>query len=368
MAVYIRGDKGVFYMNFTVNGIRVFRSTGKFTKREAKIVEALEKKKLMDEGSMSSREKRARLKLSEAIDKVFKEKWKHNKDGEGARRNAEIVMEQIGDMPISKIDEDVVAELILKLESRGIKAGTVNRYLAALKTLLRHNRQPWDHIKLKKEPAGRIRVITESEEERAVELFRHTTHPPKRKYYYAMADLVEVLVDTGCRLSEILSITYKDVNFGANLLTSWINKGDKPRSIPMTSRVRGILTRLKEVNTDKPFKINVHQADHAWTWVRKEMGLEGDNHFVIHALRHTCASRLVNAGIDLYVVKEWLGHSSIKMTEKYAHLNPAKLVEAANALNRELLPSIDGYLHDADIDAGSIKVVASDADIKGVSS
>ena len=46
MSVYKRGDKGVFYMNFTVNGTRVFRSTGKFTKKEAKHVEALERQKL----------------------------------------------------------------------------------------------------------------------------------------------------------------------------------------------------------------------------------------------------------------------------------------------------------------------------------
>jgi site-specific recombinase XerD len=62
------------------------------------------------------------------------------------------------------------------------------------------------------------------------------------------------------------------------------------------------------------------------------MKLEMDSEFVIHSLRHTCASRLVIAGIDLYVVKEWLGHSSIQITERYAHLNPAKLVQAVEVL------------------------------------
>ena len=51
--------------------------------------------------------------------------------------------------------------------------------------------------------------------------------------------------------------------------------------------------------------------------------------FILHALRQTCASRLVNAGIDLYVIKEWLGHSSIQVTERYAHLAPQKLAHAA---------------------------------------
>jgi len=331
MAVYKRGKKGIFYMNFTVNGLRVFRSTGKFTKKEAKLVEAVEKKKLMEDGALSPREKRARLKLSEAISKVYDDRWKNNKDGNGSRRNAEIVMELIGDMIISRIDEDVVAELIVKLEARGIEPGTVNRYLAALKTVLKHNKQAWDHIKLLKEPEGRIRVLTYSEESRVIDLLRYAEHPPKRRHFYDVADLVEVLVDTGCRLSEVLFITYPDINFETNLLTSWFNKGDKPRSIPMTSRVREILLNRNN-GSNRPFTLTIDQAEKAWSWVRSKMGLTEDSEFLIHALRHTCATRLVNSGIDLYVVKEWLGHSSITVTERYAHLNPMKLIDAAAVL------------------------------------
>ena len=100
----------------------------------------------------------------------------------------------------------------------------------------------------------------------------------------------------------------------------------------MTRRVRNILEERQSINKDKPFTITVDEAERAWQWVRAEMHLERDEEYVMHALRHTCASRLVNAGIDLYVVKEWLGHSSIQITERYAHLNPDKLVHAANML------------------------------------
>jgi hypothetical protein len=48
MSVYQRGAKNLFYMNFTVNGVRVFRSTGKFTKKDAKHAEAMERQKLME--------------------------------------------------------------------------------------------------------------------------------------------------------------------------------------------------------------------------------------------------------------------------------------------------------------------------------
>lgn len=66
--------------------------------------------------------------------------------------------------------------------------------------------------------------------------------------------------------------------------------------------------------------------------IRAEMGFERNSEFVIYALRHTCASRLVNAGVDLQVVCRWLGHSSIQITERYAHLDPKKLVYAEEVL------------------------------------
>jgi integrase len=235
---------------------------------------------------------------------------------------------------VDRIINFAVADLVSKLEARSITPATVNRYLAALKTILRHNKQPWDHIQLKKEPEGRIRVLTDEEETTVVNLLRNTAHSRKRYYYPEVADLVEVLVDTGCRLSEMLKLKYKDINFKNNLISIWVNKGEKPRSMPMTTRVRRILHARNSGSLAKPFRVSIDQAERAWRWTRGMMELQDDAEFVIHALRHTCASRLVNNGVDLYVVKEWLGHSSIQVTEKYAHLSPHKLVHAAEMLEK----------------------------------
>lgn len=295
-------------MNFTVDGVRVTRSTGKFTKKEAKLVEAVEKKRMMVDGALSPREKAARMPLSIAIQKVYDERWKDNKDGLKSQRTAERLMDITGDIPISKIDEDVIKRLIKKLEGSGIKGATVNRYLAAIKTLLRHHRQPWEHIKLKKENKGRIRVISRKEESTVVNLLRNTEHNSRRHYFPEVADLVEVLVDTGCRLSEVLDLRYDDINFETNLISIWINKGDRPRSIPMTVRVGAIMKHRKGNGASKPFTVNKDKAETAWDWARKEMDFSDDPEFVLHALRHTTATRLIDKGIDLYTVKEWLGH------------------------------------------------------------
>jgi len=332
MSVYRRGNKAVFYMNFIVDGVRITRSTGKFTKREAKLVEAVEKKRMMVDGALSPRERAARMQLSIAIRKTYDERWKDNKDGLKSRRLAELAMEMMGDIPLIKIDEQMIKRMVKMLDNSGIKGATVNRYLATIKTLLRHHQQPWEHIKLKKESKGRTRVISREEEAVIVRLLRDTDHTSKRHCYHEAADLVEVLVDTGCRLSEVLNLRYEDINFETNLISIWINKGDRPRSIPMTKKVGGILKARQVANPLKPFTIGIDQAQNVWSWVRKRMMLEDDKEFVMHALRHTTATRLIDKGIDLYTVKEWLGHSTIQVTERYAHLKPDKLVHAVSML------------------------------------
>ncbi len=62
------------------------------------------------------------------------------------------------------------------------------------------------------------------------------------------------------------------------------------------------------------------------------MELEHDDQFIPHCLRHTCASRLVQRGVPILVVQQWLGHKTIQMTMRYAHLCPTNLEEAVKVL------------------------------------
>jgi integrase len=60
------------------------------------------------------------------------------------------------------------------------------------------------------------------------------------------------------------------------------------------------------------------------------MGLNDDKEFVFHALRHTCATRMVDAKIELLAIKKWLGHKRVETTERYAHVKPQILIDAMN--------------------------------------
>lgn len=326
MSVHKRGKKGIYYFNFTINGKKYFRSCNTTSKREAKQVEHTERQRLMKEVKLSPQEKAARTTLKDAIEITYNAKWKNNKDATGTYRKAQRLLELIGNIPVGQITEETVDTLIKSLEATKIEGATINRYQATIKTILKQMKQPADIFTPFKESKGRIRVVSKDEEITLLKLLRAIEKP----VYHETADLVECLLDTGCRLSEMLDLLYQDIDYSANHIRIWINKGDRPRSIPMTSRVKAIL--LARQQSDKPFTITKYQADKCWAWVRKQMGLDGDGDYVIHACRHTCASRLVNAGVDLYVVKEWLGHSTIKITERYAHLDPGKLAQAVEVL------------------------------------
>jgi len=176
MSVYKRGDKGVSYMNFTVNGVRVFKSTGKFTKKEAKQVEALERHKMMSEASLTPQERAAKMQLLDAIDMVYEARWKYIRDSERTLSRAKSITTLIGNIPLSEVNGDAIAQLKNKLEKKKVEPATINRYLANLKTVLNHHEQSIRHIKLRKEKKGRIRVISKLEEQNVLTLLRSTIH------------------------------------------------------------------------------------------------------------------------------------------------------------------------------------------------
>lgn len=99
----------------------------------------------------------------------------------------------------------------------------------------------------------------------------------------------------------------------------------------MTSRVKTILLK-RQTEGNKPFPLPYGMIQSSWRQMRKKLEL---NDVLIHTLRHTCATRLFQKGADIYTVKEYLGHSNISVTMRYAHMNPTHLKKAAKLLEEE---------------------------------
>lgn len=158
----------------------------------------------------------------------------------------------------------------------------------------------------------------------------------------SFAGLLAILFETGMRLSEVMDLQWKDIDLEKRMIHIWENKTDNPRSIPMTDHLFTVLTIARQCDSaleggSVPVgnivqELTINRVQYLWAQVRRLMRVS-DPEFTIHAIRHTVASRLVQNGVDLYVVAKWLGHTSIKTTERYAHLSPENLKKAAQVLN-----------------------------------
>lgn len=218
--------------------------------------------------------------------------------------------EKLDDFPQEKLDF-----LVMKLRERGNSNATINRKMAALSKLLKKAHRMGDIGSLPefhrlKERAGRIRFLEYDEEEQLFAAIK-----ARSEDYYRLSVF---LVDTGARLGEAIGVRWNDIHAGR--VTFWITKSGRSRTLPLTQRAQQVL-RASRQSRNGPF-LHIGQPKFRATWheAKKECGLGGDADVVPHILRHTCASRLVRGGIDLRRVQTWLGHQTLQMTMRYAHL------------------------------------------------
>jgi len=182
----------------------------------------------------------------------------------------------------------------------------------------------------------RTRIVTRDEEFSMVDVLRNREHIKAKSYYPDVADLIEVLIDTGMRRMEFLELMYKDVNFTDNLILIRVTKGNGHRRIPMTKRVAAILKRRQEIDQLKPFNLNEMQISMAWNWARDQIGLRNEREFVLHALRRTYAYRMSEAKIDMEIVQELLTSRCTTSNRRFAPIPLHKLNNAVELLEEWL--------------------------------
>jgi integrase len=177
-----------------------------------------------------------------------------------------------------------------------------------------------------KKSRNRERFLTQEEEGRLLEALPAKHH-----------DVIVFLLDTGLRVREALKLewtaTQHHPDFAAITLRS--SKSGRMRTVPLTARAKACLVRAKAAGQWRPF-VQTYAALHkAFNIARHRAGLDvGEEPIVIHSLRHSCASRLVQKGANLYLVQNWLGHSSPATTARYAHLSPDALFPLVGLLER----------------------------------
>ena len=271
------------------------------------------------------------INLKELYRRTANAYWSSTKHGEDMVKMSELIMSIIGHNTLVKnIDLNVIDNLIASCKDQGNSDATINRKLSNISKALTYayKRQLIDkkpQVEWRKENKGRIRFFTHEEELKITSLLRLQSQDE-------MADFVTFLIDTGLRRGEALRLIPED--FIGNKIIVWEKRHSKnreSRAVPLTRRAQKII-KDRAHRTGKLFKLTRTQIRDKWNRVRGHLNYHDDPHFVLHTLRHTCASRLVQNGITIQVVKEWLGHSSLSVTLRYAHLSKDSLGDAVAAL------------------------------------
>ena len=240
--------------------------------------------------------------------------------------------------------QDVRAH-VRKRKQEGRAASTINKEVGLLSAAINYAKREWGwdinnpaQGCRQREPEGRVRWITRREVTaliRAAEIDPRSSHLP---------DFIRLAAHTGCRKGELLGLEWRRVDLQAGLihLEAEHTKTGRRRSVPLNREARNaIISRAR-------FKVQ-HCPSSQWVFCRKDgtriadvkrsfatacrrVGIED---FRIHDLRHTCAAWLVKEGVPLIEVRDLLGHRTIQMTERYAHLAPENIRAAVALLEKD---------------------------------
>jgi integrase len=139
----------------------------------------------------------------------------------------------------------------------------------------------------------------------------------------AFRRLWEIYLRTGCRRTEILQVRAEDINWAAGVIIIQRTKGRRAKVVPITPELEGLLQEVP-VQVGRLFPWSPDYVTHHFLKTARSAGVACR----LHDLRHTYGSWMVQAGVNLQVLQNLMGHRSAKTTEIYAHLRFEQLAQA----------------------------------------
>lgn len=343
MAVDKRGR--VWWMFFMINGRRIQKSTGCTNKRDAEEVERAYRTQLA-KGEVGLEEKKPvplfRDGMTEFLDRCEVD---HTGKPNTQRRSvisSKALLRYFGDRPLDKITAEEVERFKdwrrlqkkqpphkkLKKNKRAttsatIKPATVNRELACLRAMINYFirqdvllKNPVSRVKFLKEDNESMRVLS-AEEER---LYLMACSQPLR-------DVATIMIETGMRPEEVCRMERRNVNLDKGYVFNPYGKTKAARrKLPLSEKAADVLRRrLSDIKGEFVFPGTRWGEDTSRPIVKLNNGHHnaikraGVESFRLYDLRHTFATRAVEAGVDLVTLAALLGHSRIQMVMRYAH-------------------------------------------------
>lgn len=247
-----------------------------------------------------------------------------------------------GQTPVDKLSKRLLSLHIETRRLEGKSNSTINREISILSAAVNYAIKRWGwniqnpasglYLKI---PEGRLRWLTRQEARSLLSAAADSRAPH-------LADFVTLALNTGMRRSELLRLQVSKIDLENKkiYLDSSETKNGRRRVIPINN---GALTAIRSrlswndecgISGSRLFlQKNGRPVTQINTAFTNAVNLAGIEDFRLHDLRHTFASWLVSEGVTLPEVRDLLGHSSIKQTERYAHLAPGRLHKAVAVLD-----------------------------------
>lgn len=294
------------------------------TESKTEAMALLEKRRVMVREGKLPEIKKMKVVNFEELAKEYSEWAKRQKGFKVNKRYLiGILLKSFKDTTLSQITTELVEQYQTKRMQDGLKPATINREIACLKHMITKAVE-WEmcseetfkkvrKAKQLKENNRRLRYL--SWEEAQTLIAKSDSH---------LRPIVITALNTGMGKGEILGLKWEQVDLRHSFILLDDTKNGERREIPINETLRATLSSLPRHITS-PYVFwqgNGERYLDVKTSFNSTLGKAGIKDFHFHDLRHTFASWLIMAGIDLTTVKELLGHKDIKMTLRYAHLAP----------------------------------------------
>ncbi len=251
---------------------------------------------------------------------------------------------EIGELPMHRIGPLHLESIRRELKKKERAPATIKHVLGltcAIFNFARRQRlwigeNPVHGIIMPKLDNKRTRYFTHEQANQIIAYLR-----PRRPY---LADMAALALYTGCRLGEILSLRWGAVDLGRQTITLTRTKGKRTRVVPLGREALALLSGMKAggprdlvfSNDGKPWcraTMSRSFLDVMTALGFNVRGMDPKERMSFHSLRHTFASWLREAGADLSVIRDLLGHSSVVVTERYSHVSAKATRAAVTALD-----------------------------------
>jgi len=319
MGIFRRQDSPYWWYRIQLDGRVVTGSTNTADKKLANRIHLEKHHQFAEEHHLPSQRGKSTsffwmcAQYMEKHAKVNKKSW------QGDQFNIDKLKKHFGNVPLAAIQPQNVEEYKAG-RLAFVKQATVNRELALIKVLFSKavrwgyaHRNPVKEVDLFKEERTPIRILTPEERRKLLDACPEFMRP-----------IVTAALKTGMRQGEILNLQWKEVDLAHDIISVRNTKAQKLRQIPIHPELKMILDALPRKSAYVFYSPDGNRLPRngmmrdAFRKVRARLGIAD---LTFHMLRHNFASELIAKGADMRTVQEYMGHSSLRMLQRYAHIN-----------------------------------------------